>query len=62
MNTVLVRYGHSLCKKQYTKKNQRKICSESRDIDGKQNRVMTRRSVRHFPPASDRMTPNSVCL
>ena len=28
----------------------------------KQNRSMTQRNVRHFPPASGRMTPNSVCL
>ena len=34
MNTVLVRYGHSDHTKQYTKKNERKIRSESRDIDG----------------------------
>ena len=33
MNTVLVRYGHSVRKKQYTKKFERKICRESRDID-----------------------------
>ena len=33
MNTVLVRYGHSLRTKQYTKKNEHKIRSESRDID-----------------------------
>ena len=33
MNTVLVQYGHSVHKKQYTKKPERKICSESRDID-----------------------------
>ena len=28
----------------------------------KRYRSMTRRNVRHFPSASDRMTPNSVCL
>ena len=28
----------------------------------KQNRSMTRRNVRHFPPVSGRMTSNSVCL
>ena len=28
----------------------------------KQNRSTTRRNVRHFPSASGRMTPNSVCL
>ena len=33
MNTVLVRYGHSLRTKHYTKKTERKIRSESRDID-----------------------------
>ena len=34
MNTVLVRHGHSIHKKQYTKKTpERKIRSESRDID-----------------------------
>ena len=33
MNTVLVRYGHSLRTKQYTKKPERKIRSESRDVD-----------------------------
>ena len=34
MNTVLVRYDHSVRTKQYTKKKpERKICSESRDID-----------------------------
>ena len=33
MNTVLVRYGHSLRTKQYTNKTERKIRSESRDID-----------------------------
>ena len=33
MNTVLVRYGHSVRKKQYTKKSERKKCSKSRDID-----------------------------
>ena len=33
MNTVLVWYGHSLRTKQYTKKPERKIRSESRDID-----------------------------
>ena len=36
MNTVLVRYGHSLRTKQYTKKKtERKIRSKSRDIDEK---------------------------
>ena len=34
MKTVLVRYGHSIRTKQYTKKPERKIHSESRDIDG----------------------------
>ena len=33
MNTVLVRYGHSVPEKQYTKKPECKICSESRDIN-----------------------------
>ena len=33
MNSVLVRYGHSLRTKQYTKKTKRKIRSESRDIN-----------------------------
>ena len=33
MDTILVRYGHSVRTKQYTKKSERKICSESRDID-----------------------------
>ena len=28
----------------------------------KQNRSMTRWNVRHFPPASGRMTPNSACF
>ena len=32
MDTILVRYGHSGRTKQY-KKNERKICSESKDID-----------------------------
>ena len=35
MKTVLVRYGHSVRTKQYTKKPERKIRSESRDIDEK---------------------------
>ena len=33
MNKVLVRYGHPVHNKQYTKKTERKIRSESRDID-----------------------------
>ena len=33
MNTVLVRYGHSIRKKTIYKKTEGKICSESRDID-----------------------------
>ena len=33
MNTVLVQYGHSVRTKQYTKNPERKIRSESRDID-----------------------------
>ena len=33
MNTVLVRYGNSVRKKNIYKKTERKICSESRDID-----------------------------
>ena len=33
MNTVLVRYGHSVHKKTIYKKPERKIRSESRDID-----------------------------
>ena len=33
MNTVLVQYGHSVRTKQYAKKPERKIRSDSRDID-----------------------------
>ena len=33
MNTVLVQYGHFVRKKTIYKKSERKICSESRDID-----------------------------
>ena len=34
MNTVLVRYGHPVCTKQYTKKNPNaKLKIQSRDID-----------------------------
>ena len=40
MNTVLVRYLHSVRKKQYIKKPERKICSESRDID--ENKIVQR--------------------
>ena len=36
MNTVLVRYGHSVHKKTIYKKPERKIRSESRDIDENQ--------------------------
>ena len=43
-------------------KNERKIRSESKRYRWKWFRSMTRRNVRHFPPDSGRMTPNSVCL
>ena len=35
MDTILIQYGLSVRTKQYTKKPERKICSESRDIDEK---------------------------
>ena len=44
-------------------KNERKIRSKSRDID--ENDIVQwlgEVNVRHFPPASSRMTPISVCL
>ena len=40
MNTVLVRYGHSVRKKRYTKIPNAKICSESRYID--ENQIVQR--------------------
>ena len=63
MNTVLVRYGYSLRTKQYTKKKTRTQNTQWKQrYRWKRYRSMTRRNVRHFPPASGRMTPINVCL
>ena len=61
MNTVLVRYGHSLCTKQYTKNPNAKYAVEA-EISMKtiSFNVSAKRSV--FPPASGRMTPINVYL
>ena len=61
MNTVLVLYGNSVHTKRYTNKRKQNM-QWKQWYRWKQNRSMTRRNVRHFPPVSGRMTPNSVCL
>ena len=40
MNTILVRYGHSVRKKNNIQKPERKICSKTRDID--ENKIAQR--------------------
>ena len=52
----------TLYKTIYLKKPERKICSERRDIDKNDIVQWVGETFRIFPPASSRMTPNSVCL
>ena len=62
MNTVLVRYGHSVRTKQYTKKLDRKIRSKSGDIDENEIIQWLGETFGIFLPVSGRMTQKSVCL
>ena len=62
MYTILVPYGHSVFEQNNIQKTRTQNMQWKQRYRWKQNRSMSRRNVRHFPPVSDRMTPNSVCL